>query len=224
MTRVAPGAVIVITFVVTVIPVPFDGISISPTYLIAGIFVFSFIIGEYLNLLREVVFPVPASFRRILYTETENDKYLRNYDRLMMQLEKWPYIPKYDPKKYSIYVNSDQNFWETLQNELNTSESQSARDIFQIFSLYMETRIGRATRRKQILYEFNENLIFASIISTMLIIYGFIIPGVANPAIAIVLLPFYIIIFVTLLIPPFRIVEHIFVDVLIAQFYTEKGE
>ena len=224
LTRVAPGAIIIISIGVSVVPIPFEGISISPSYLIAAILIFSFIIGEYLNLVREVISPVPASFRRILYTETGNDMYLRGYDRLMMKLENWKYFPEYNPEKYSIYVNSDQNLWESMTERLNVSRSQSARDIFQIFSVYMETRMSRAARRKQRLYEFNENMLYASELSIILFIYGFALPGVENPGIALILAVFYILILATLMVPPFRIIEQMFVDILIAQFYTEQEE
>lgn len=222
LTRVAPGTILVIPIGLIIIPVSSVETVPSSGYLIAIALILSFISGEYLNLVREALMPVPTSFRRVLYTETDEKDYLTLSDRLIMGLERIPGVPEYNPEQYSIYVNSEQTFWQSLKKELDISDGQNARDVYAIFSMYMETRMGRVTRRKLTLYQFHQNMIWSTGASILILLSGFVIPDPANPNLSLLALFLYLISLVILVQPIFRVVDQEFVDTLITQFYTVK--
>jgi hypothetical protein len=88
LTRIVPGAVIVVVFVyLSDWPLKYLQ-NMSPVTL-ATVTIVSLIIGEAIDLLRVRLYPVPKSFRRMIYAETANTAVLSWSDRMRIRI---PYL------------------------------------------------------------------------------------------------------------------------------------
>lgn len=229
-TRVGPGAVAIFPMILYLYIIEEIPQIISSEMSVVMLTIGAFIVGEFIDLIRSTMFPVPLSFRRLLYNEINRDDILSRFDVWVLmtydklkykfpdRLEK--YITGFEIGHKSIYTPTDQEFHEMIKSQFEIDiDSHSIYDVYSVLLSYMEPKLSRRARRYQMLRVFSQNIFISAVIA---VIYSLVIMYIFSsiPYIIYIILIYFVVSTSIGLAFVFSPAGHRFVDLLIIEFYT----
>lgn len=164
MTRVIPGALLSGVIIFIQFPGWLAG-NVSTTELVL-FGVASYVIGEFANTLRMFCFPVPVSFARLVYEQSDGQTDQHVFDCWRDSL---PYL---SPKGSEVFTQTQDEFWEDITTRLDLDEYEKTRDVYFLFLNYLEPSINLRTHRLQALYHLAMNLVVTGVFGVIIALYG----------------------------------------------------
>ena len=166
ITRVVPGASLIISLMVIISPGSIET-NISNFQLLLFVLA-SFLIGEFVNSLRLIIYPVPRTFLRLINEQNGRETQESMVDRI----RKWLGL---SPGKSDLFTHTQEEFWERLCNEFEFEGFVHGRDIYYIFLDRVESHFSRRMRRLQAIYHFAVNMSLVAFFSLFYALYEIII-------------------------------------------------
>ena len=153
LTRLIPGTVLPISFSLLFIGVePFMINNIQSGHVVVFL-IFSFVVGEVINTFRVYLFNVPPYFRRILYTSTQDERYLGPLDSQMLKLS------SESVDAHSLFHYSDKNIIDTIRQRFDLDDSfQNSANIYKLLISDISREMTQRTRRLENIFVFYQNV------------------------------------------------------------------
>lgn len=234
LTRVIPGMVFLTPQVAIFTQFKFGFMSDNPTYWGLVVIIGSLLIGELINGLRLSMLDVPNQFRRVLYSVTENEDYLRRGNRMMIRIGKWfsQSIREIDYgfATHSLFDYHEQTIVDIVNQRFEPSDDiKNAYDIYEIIISDLSGNESRRTRRLRSVYIFQKNtrlaLMSSAILALLISLSGFVNPSEFSNAQVIIalfvaLLLFLILYFVFLFAQGVASLDRIYIESLLSDYFT----
>ncbi|WP_227261357.1 hypothetical protein [Salarchaeum japonicum] len=190
-TRIIPGSVLVAPGIISLSAFEPDLFN-NITVVIISAALLCFLAGELMNLLREILFRVPWTFRRFLARITDDDRHLTSLQRVLRRVEmvirdfgstirRKIGVPKEQSSRpRDLEKRLSFGFKESIKEELSVDFTTfSTYDIYDLLVLELEPEFRRSTRRARLMHEFTMNLKIAAG-SGVLIYSAFYLPEGRN--------------------------------------------
>lgn len=167
--RIVPGGILVFPLSFLIGFVYLEHITDFPgqnVYIVISALV-AFLLGEVINMIRISEWGVPNHFRKVLYTEKDDEKYLGPIDTCFVKLRpEWV-------GGHSLFDMSDKRMSQTLHNRFDLSNDfERANDYYNLLKSDLSSNKSLETKRLESLYIFFKNMILAlSFLSFCLIIF-----------------------------------------------------
>lgn len=225
LTRIVPGAAIFLPVLLLLSEATSASLTNFSNIQLLGIGLTMFIIGEVIDLIRENISPVPTVFRRVLYSETENENYLGWVDKKLVRAEKR--FERVSLEVRSVYALTDREFTSELRDQIGLDEDfKNVNDLYSLLLLDLEPSLSDQTRRRRTIYIFAENTYWGLLIGIFLVsFYGFLSSDL-NSFLAL-LLAFLLVItavFLAILFDLYGRIEEVYVDSLITEFFYKQSQ
>ena len=173
MTRIVPGLTVVIPLAIAYALGDFRiEIGFQPTIVV--LILGGLLIGEIIDLLRSGLFPIPSPFTQVLYHHTEDKTILSRWDRADLWVSNRlpgrlkPQFLVTETGRRTVFDGSDFDFQDVFENQFELEfESSTPYLLYSAFRSHMDARMSSQTRRYYVLRIFAQNLMFASILSTI---------------------------------------------------------
>ena len=159
LTRVIPGGILVysMSFVLVEQFISTETLSGSTAILFV---VLSFLVGEFINVLRLSTFDIPNYFRRVLFAESENSDYLGWIDSNFRDVD------SDSVRGYSLFEHSNTNLIPTLRMRFELDdEFDGAHNLYTLLKSDISARMTKETKRLKNLYIFYQNIKIAVLVS-----------------------------------------------------------
>lgn len=221
-TRVIPGLIIILSFIITPNLEMFSSsLNSASTAEILAVGVGAFLAGEVINLLRENWSPVPTTFRRILYQETDNGEFLNSLDKMRL----WAGFEI--PERRSIYKNTDRELYAEIKSEFNLPDNfDITTDLYTLVVNHVDGDMSSRTERFQMVYTFTENFTWAMIVFAIVIVYRGLVGDGVSIALTLVALvvQFAAMMIIGLIFDLYGRYEPMYVDSLITEFFVNQSK
>ncbi|MFB6196808.1 MAG: hypothetical protein ABEI52_00870, partial [Halobacteriaceae archaeon] len=188
------------------------------------------------DIFRSAIFPVPTPFKQVIYGSIDDPEVLSFWDRLYIRAsDLLRPIHRYIPDRILSYFSeetlgrvtvfdpSDRSFRDELETQFEVElNSLSVYAIYSMFLSYMEPRMGRVTRRHQLVRIFSQNLMIASFLAAIHLawIISINLESPLHVVVGIILL------FILMIVWEFALflssVAYSFVDLLIIDYYIDR--
>lgn len=184
ITRGVPGACVFLS-------ITYELFLMSPEWLepnaqLVIILTGSYTVGTFIDVHKHDIFSPPPFFRRVMYDETGNEKYLRKTTRLKLRfrqstiVERWnslPYLPKINsqPCYREKSPFSKNGYLLKGRLELSLGEEISPRNLSKAWNELENqaiSEIGRTGQNHHTVYHFILNLAFGMTFTTLIILFN----------------------------------------------------
>lgn len=170
VTRIIPGGILVLSIIYISSP---SSIGLTARFSILFV-VASLISGEFINLFRMSLYIVPRSFRRVLFFETNNKKYLGKRDKVVHKLNPFGGI-KVNEQDMTIFYHTTNSLEESLRTKFDLSGDPGSYDLYTILESSVRESESARTQRLRTAYLFYSNTIFSLLFTSILSIFVIII-------------------------------------------------
>lgn len=224
LTRVIPGGILVFSMVFPAVSVDsfqIESISGSSIIILA---IVSFVFGEFVNTFRISMLDVPNYFRRVLYTENEDEIYLSKTDSLFRKVD------SDSVKGYSLFEHSDVSITSTLRGRFDLDgDFDGAHNFYTLLTSDLSSEKSQETSRLENIYIFYENVKISFLLSILFyILYiGLILAGLIERtqlqttlgilAVYIIFSLFYLLILLFKLVAP---ADRVYIESLLSDYFT----
>lgn len=235
LSRIIPGGAMLFSlYVYNIVTSSYDGtipsfLSIDST---VGVFVFVivlFVIGEIVNIIRIAIHPVPSPFRDMISIQSSRHEPSIITSKLRTKLNNFILflpIPKYIKnritfnEKHPVRSRFQHGFWIEFKKHFEIDEEVPMEDIWELFSIYIETESTEEISRVKTNLHFVTNLLI-SIAFGLYIVPLSIVFSPENWPLA--LLYFSLLTVLTIfVIPLFYIIEVVYMNKLLALYYFSR--
>lgn len=248
LTRIVPGAVMLLVFLTLMAIDPAANFSISVNSVIPSsgtdlvmYAIASFLTGEVINIIRIKSHPVPYPFVRLVYEQTNDSEILTTIDKAKSYLNRsiarifpqmiWDALPKriktFLPSVTigsNVTTKTQHGFWREFKNHFGVNDRfDDIEDIYWLFLSHMEPRMTTQTKRQQTIMHFTTNLFIVLVVSVYFSIWFYFFSSEIGVGF---LVTTFIITVLTLylLLPIFAFLESKFVNKLLIEYYYSRNE
>lgn len=220
LTRVIPGAVVLLPVYWTsdISLLSLTNLSLTNSSVLIFVLV-ALIIGEGIDLARENYKPVPDTFRRILYHETGQAKFLGLTDRMRLR------IGLNIPKRQSVYTETERELYYEIVLKFNLRNDYShVRDLYQLLLSDLNDEATARTTRIQTNYIFSENISIAIAMFSLISCIGIFVSNGPEAVELVVplLVAFLLALLFILIFDMHGRVEQTYVDKLITEYFAYR--
>jgi len=224
LTRIIPGSFFILAVVGRDILLSTDALQGNVTLILITFSILSLLIGETIDFIRQVIYPVPAEFRRFLDEHHEEDIQLGIFDRY---LQKIPFFPQ---ESSSVGTVTQDEFWSVFHPQFNIDPKfKKASDIYSILMSYMGPRLSPKGQRLRALQNFVSNMALSSFGASAIVGFAAILEISSNTDFTGSGAWFFFVSIVSLMVlyllsTVFRYNETVFIEKLLVEYYIDRVE